>query len=461
MDLSKLTGLAGKMQHSTLTLLLWDQAVDAVLIEQSILGPSIRLMERFPRDETVYETVAARLAGHEIMPSRVVICLPRCEAVMRTIRYPAIVQNDLAQMVPFEATRHLPFPEDGRSLGFAFALTEDEKELDVHLLAARKADVSRVCDAMQAAGLPVDAVLVFSSLVAAGIGTAPSMLVVADAGHVELSLICNGLICDSMCLPRAGGPPLSTTVERMIASNRSVLGLAGVGRLITAGPLPLDKEQTEALSVTLGIEAERFAVPESISAVLGEVDTEPLIEGLQAVAAVSPPSLNLIESTRRSIPVSSRTKWMLGLAALLLIELIAGWTLWTRAPAGARAGVEKDLAALRRQAAPAQKLKDQNRMMRSELTQLHDLVNTRVSVMEIFKTLSDTFPEDTYLTALSYERGGQMRIRGRSKEPDKLPALLLMDVPFISSIEASDIDEKRGEYHSFSMTVALKGAENE
>jgi len=461
MDLSKLTGWAGKMQYSNLTLLLWDQVVDAVMIEQSILGPSILLMERFPRDEKVFETVAARVAELDKTPSRVVVCLPRSETVMRTMRYPALVQNDLEQMVPFEATRHLPFPEAERCLGYASALTEDEKELDVHLLAARKADVSRVCDAMQSTGLPVDAVLVFSSLTASGIGTAPSLLVVSDAEHIELSLICNGLICDSMSLPRTGGPPLSGSVERMIASNGSALGLAGVSRLITAGPVPLDREQKETLSVTLGIDAESPAVPESISAVLGEVDREPLVEGLQAVSTAPPPSLNLTESTRRSIPISRRSKWMMGLAAVLLIELVAGWILWANAPARASNGIEKDLSALRRSAEPAQKLKDQNRVMRSELTQLHELVNTRVSVMELFKTLSDTLPEDTYLTALSYERGGRMRIKGRSKEPDALPALLLLDVPFISTIEESDIDEKRGEYHSFSMTVSLKGAEDE
>lgn len=459
MDLNKLTGFAGKMQHSTLTLLLWDEAVDAVMIEQSILGPSILLMERLPRDEAVFETLATRLAELDKMPSRTVVCLPRSEVVMRTMRYPAVVQNDLEQMVPFEATRHLPFPEAERCLGYAFAPAEDEKNLDVLLLAARRADVSRTLDAMQAVGLPVDAALVYSALTATE--SEPAMLVISDVAHVELSLVCNGLVCDSMCLPRAGGPPLHSAVQQMIASNGPRLGLAGVGRLILAGPVPLAADQIEALSVTLGIEAEAPAVPEELAAALSEFDAEPQADALLAVSSVPPPSLNLTESTRRSIPVSRRTKWMTGLAALLLIELVAGWVLWTNAPARARNSVEKDLTTMRRRAEPAQKLKDQNRVMRSELTQLHELVNTRVSVMELFKVLSDTLPEDTYLTDLSYERGGRMRIKGRSKEPDTLPALLLLEVPFVSTIEESDIGEKRGEYHSFSMTVSLKGAEDE
>lgn len=471
MDLSRLTGLAGKMQQSTLSLLIWDEVVDAVLVEQSILGPSISVMERFSRqrpDESgpadrgdVYKTIAERIAETGRVPSRVTVCLPRSETVMRTLRYPALVQNDLDQMVPFEAARHLPFAENERCLGYAFAPGDDEKNLDVHLLAARKGDVRRGIEPVQAAGLPVDVVLVFSSLAAAGLGNAPSVLVVSDAAHIELSLVCNGLVCDSMCVPRDGGPPPAGLIQRMLASNRERIGPGGIARLVTAGPVPLETDQREALCVTLGVDAESLAVPEMLSAALGEFEGGVLAEGLLAVCSTPPSTLNLTSFASRRVPLSRRTKWVLGLAALLLIELIAGWVLWTNAPARALKKVEQEVSALRSEAKPAQKLKDQNRLMRNELLQLHDLVNNRASLMEMLKILSDTIPEGTYLTQVDYERGGRMRIRGRSKEPDALPALLLLDVPFVSTIEDSDIDEKRGEYHSFDLTFSLKGADDE
>lgn len=460
MDLSKLSGLADKIQHSSLTLLMWDDAVDVVMMEQSILGPAVRLMERLPRDEKRFETVAARVAELGKTPSRVVIAMPRSRTVMRTLRYPAVVQNDLEQMVPFEATRHLPIPEAERGLGYAAVPVDDGKKLDVHLLAARKEDLRGVLDSMESVGLPVDVVLTFSSLIAAEAGAVPTVLIISDAQRVELSLVCNGLVCDSMLLPRDGSGSLADPVQRMISSNNERLGAAGAARLIFAGPVPLEGELKEDLGTALGLTAESLAVPEGVSAALDEFDGEPMVESLCAASAFPAATLNLTESTRRTVPISRRTKWLAGLAALLLIEVVAGWILWTTAPARAISGIEKDLSAMRRKSAAAQKLKDQNRMMRNDLTQLHELVNTRVSVMELLKTLSDTFPEDTYLTALSYERGGRMRVKGRSKEPDTLHELLL-GVPFISTIEASDINEKRGEYHSFTMTVSLKGSDDE
>lgn len=461
MDLSRLAGLAGKLQHSTLSLLIWDEAVDVVMLERSILGPSICVMERFPNIGNVFDDIAARILETGKTPSRVTVCLPRAGTVMRTLRYPSMVQNDLEQMVQFEATRHLPFPEAERCLGYAFALAEDESSLDVHLLAARSSDVSRLVDSVQAAGLPVDVVLGFSSLAAGEFGDIPSLLVVSDATHIEVSLVCRGLVCDSMCMPRVNESQLNGTVQRMIASNHERIGPGGVARLVFAGPTPLAEGRQEELSVTLGIDSENLRVPETLTVALDEFGGEILEEGLLAVSSIPPPSLNLTAFSGRRVPLNRRTKWILGLAVLLLLEVVAGWILWTHAPARALKGIESELSALRHRAAPAQKLKDQNRVMRNELMQLHDLVNNRESVMEMLKILSDKIPEDTYLTEIDYERGGRMRIKGRSKEPDVLPALLLLDVPFVSTIEASDIDEKRGEYHSFSFTFSLKGAGDE
>jgi hypothetical protein len=461
MDVSRLTGLAGKMQQSTLSLLVWDEVVDAVMVEQSILGPSISVMERFPNGETVYETIAARVAATGKVPSRVTVCLPRSETVMRTLRYPALVQNDLEQMVPFEATRHLPFPETDRCLGYNFVQTEDHENLDVHLLAARSTSVNRVLTAVQAAGLPVDVALVFSSMTAGSLGTEPTVFVVSDVKHIEVSLVCNGLVCDSMCLPRNGGPPLIGAVQRIIASNHERIGPGGIARLVTAGPEPLGEGQKEELCVTLGLDAEALAAPEALSAPLKHYQGEVLVEALLAACSLPPPSLNLTAFAGRRVPMNRRTKWILGLTAVLLFELVAGWMLWMNAPARAQKSAEEKMLVLSRQAEPVQKMKDQNRAMRNELLALHDLVNNRASLMEMLQILSDKIPEDSYFTGLEYERGGRIKMEGRTKDPDALLALLMMDIPFVSMVEASDIGEKRGEYHSFSFTCSLKGADDE
>lgn len=454
--------LAGK---STLILIFRGSAVDAVWLEQSLLGPAVHLMERFPRDEQTPGAVAQRLLAAEKTPARVLVCLPRSIVMQRTLAYPVTVQNDLEQMLQFEASRHVPLPEADRRTAFMAESLPDGKQIGVNLLAARNSEISALLAPWIAAGIPVDEVSSLSSLLTPAAGDVPVLQILTDDQHIELALFANGLLQDSLLLDRnSAGFSKETLVDaarRMSVRHRELLGAEGIGKIVCSGTAELPEEFRNSLEVAFGMHLHALEIPEILRPALASVSAETVLaEALCAVIAEPPASLNLIDRSGRKVPLSRRTLIIAGLCALLAVELLIGWLIRTVSPAMALKSTERATAELKRRAAPIQPVKTQNRDLRSELEQLDEMGKTRVSIMSMLKVLSDTFPEDTYLQAFNYTRGDEIRVRGKSKAPDNLPHLI-QGLPFVSTIEASDTGEKEVDYYSFDISAALRSARDE
>ncbi len=100
---------------STLCILFRDEEVQAVFVDRTVLGAQVKFMERFPRDERVYEEIAKLTKSVEKTPSRVLLCPPREMVMQRTLSYPAVAPADIASMIQFEATRHVEDSLVGRA----------------------------------------------------------------------------------------------------------------------------------------------------------------------------------------------------------------------------------------------------------------------------------------------------------------------------------------------------------
>ena len=74
--------------------------------------------------------------------------------------------------------------------------------------------------------------------------------------------------------------------------------------------------------------------------------------------------------------------------------------------------------------------------------------------MEIMQKVSDALPEDTYLRQFSCDNE-EISLRGNSKEPDKLPELV-MALPFVDTINKSEIGRKNGDYYEFTLEARLR-----
>ena len=454
--------IAGK---SSLILIFRDSTVDAVWLEQSLLGPAVHLMERFLRDEQTPEQVAQRLHAMAKAPARVLVCLPRSMVMQRTLFYPLTVQNDLAQMLQFEASRHVPLPEADRRIAFMAVSLPDGKQLGVNLLAARNSEISAVLAPWTAAGIPVDEVSSLSSLLTPAAGDVPVLQILTDDAHIELVLFANGLLQDSLLLDRTSAgfskETLADAARRMSVRHRELLGAEGIGRIVCSGTAELPEDFRNSLEVAFGMHLHALEIPEILRPAISSASAEPVLtEALCAVAAEPPSSLNLIDRSGRKVPLSRRTLIIAGLCALLAAELLIGWLVRTVSPAIALKSAERETAELKRRAASILPVKTQNRDLRSELEQLDELGKNRVSIMGMLKTLSDTLPEDTYLLGVTYTRGDEIQIKGRSKKPDQLPHLL-QSVPFVKTIEESDTGEKTDEYYGFGLSAALRSARDE
>lgn len=460
-NMPEMKWMAGK---SNLVLIFRDRTVDAVWTEQSLLGPAIRLMERVPRDAQMPEFLAAKIRAADKTPARILVCLPRSMVMQRTLAYPVAVQNDLSQMLQFEAARHVPLPEADRRIAFASAPLPGGKQIGVNLLAARNSEISALIAPLVAAGIPVDEVSSLSSLLVPSADGVPVLMILTDDAHIELALFANGLLQDSLLVSRHadgfGKETLVDAARRMIVRHHETLGSEGIGRIICAGESELPEDFRNSLEVFFGVHLHALEVPEILQAVVSSSAAPVLTEALCASVAEPPASLNLIDRSGRKVPLSRRTLMVAGLCALLAAELIAGGLIRTFSPAMALKAAEHDTVELKRRAAPIQVVKNQNRELRSELEQLTTLGKTRVSIMGMMKTLSDTLPEDTYLTSIAYSRGDDIKLKGRSKVPDQLPQLI-QSIPFVKTIEESDTGEKTDEYYGFTISAALRSARDE
>lgn len=438
---------------ANMCILFRDEAVEVVFVDRTVLGAHIKFMERMPRNEQVFEAVAGLMQSEEKMPGRVLLCVPRELAMQRTLRYPAMAPADVANMIQFEATRHVPLPENERALGWCAVPSPDEKQVVINLLASRETDVRALIGRFEEVGVPVDEAVPFSSAILPILGNKPTLLVVSDTRNVELCLYGEGQLQDTQVLAKdaPGFSPerVITAARQMAAKNKGWLGMEGIGRLLLTGNASLSDAFEADLGAAFGLRVQPLETPEAFSAL-----EEPLTDVLLAASAEISPDLNLIEHSGRKVPLGKRTILVASLCALLAIEMLAWMAFKTGAPALQRKQVSEEIAKVRRRAAPIQRMKDKNREMRRQLYRLDEICSQHVGAMQIWGGLSELLPEDTYLQ-LAYFKGETLHFRGQSMEPDRLPELLLAS-PYVEAISKSDIGKKEGDYHSFSITVTMR-----
>ncbi|WP_372808331.1 hypothetical protein [Pontiella sp.] len=443
---------------TTMCILFRDETVDAVFIDRNMLGAQIKFMERLPRDELVFEEIAKLMRSVEKTPARVLLCVPRDLAMQRTLRYPAMAPADIANMIQFEATRHVPLPEADRAVAWVAVEAPEEKQVVLNLVAARDADIRELVANFEEVGVPIDEALPFSAALYSVLGSVPTLLVVADGRHLELCLYGQGQLQDSQLIP-VNVPGFSpervlTAARQMVVKHRAWLGMEGIGRVMLTGGARLSDAFEADLGAAFGLNVQPLALPEELAAV-----DEPLTDALLAASSDLPMDLNLIEHSGRKVPIGKRTIVVAALCALLAIELVAWFGFKTAAPALQRKQVAEEMAKIRRRAAPIQRMQDRNREMRKQLYRLDQICNLHIGAMQVLGGLSELLPEDSYLYSLYYSNG-TLYIRGHSKEPDRLPGLL-QDSPFVEGISKSDIGKKEGDYHSISMTVTMRTPDEE
>lgn len=445
--------------RTTMCILFHDEVVDVVFIDRTVLGTQIRFMEQLSRDNLIFEEAARLMKSVEKTPARVLLCPPRDMVMQRTLTYPALAEPEIAGMVQFEATRHVPLDEKDRALAWSAVTLEGEKKLLLNLVAARKSELRELIGRFESAGVPIDEAAPFSSAVVSALAGQPTLMIDTDENHVELCLYGNGQLRDSQILaadtPGFSSGRVVAAARQMAAKNRSWLGMEGVGRVVSIGPRQLSEAFNADLGAAFGLSVKPLLVPEN----LYSGDSAFLAEAVLAAMTELPREMNLSEHSDRKVPLSRKTIVVASLCALLAIELL-GWAVFrTMAPGMQRKEVAAEIAKMRRRAAPIQRMKDRNREMRAQLYRLEDICGSHVTAMQVLLELSELLPTETYLNVVQL-REGSLTIRGSSKEPDRLPEIM-MGSPYVEAISKTDIGKKEGDYHTISMTVTLRSSDEE
>lgn len=449
------------LKKSSMCILLRDEMAEVAFIDYTILGGHVKFTERLPRDEHLYEAVAGLMRSAAKTPARVTLCVPRGSVMQRTLRYPAAVQNDIAGMIQLEATRHVPLPETDRALGWSAVPTPDEKQLTLNLVAARQSEIRALNGRFRAAGVPIDEAVPLSSALSDTLGSAPTLLALADSRSVELCLYGEGQLQDSQLMDRAApdfdSERVVNATRQMAAKHKAWLGDEGIGRIIKAGAADLPDMLETELETAFGVRVRALNLPGGL---VGASVGDEFIEVVLAAASDLPPELNLARTSDRKVPVSKRTVMISALVLVLLLEVVAGYAFYTTAPARQRKRVASEVSSLRRRSANAIRLKERNRELRRQLFWMEDISRGRVSVMAILKDLSEAVPEDTYLRALTYRGGEGVRMTGYSKDPERLPELLEA-LPMVDMISSSDIEREINDYHEFKLSITLRSPDEE
>lgn len=434
-----------------LSIFMWDEVLDAVLVEHSVLGPEIRLAERLPRSHEVLAELGDKIAKLEINDLFVRVSIPRESVLLRTVSYPAVVKENLETMLPLEANRHLPLPENDRAI--AWTTAENDDELLLEMVAVKQSALNELLAPLAEAGLKADYALPASAFLAQWTDEKPTLILVNDAQHAEVILCSHGLLRETVLLNQPNAEKVVDTAQRMLVHNRKWLGDEGVTQIIGTGPIALSEELQNELSVTFGLTAKPLTAPD-------EENTEP-VEALRAAMENLPETLNLTEARARKFTMTRRTITISALAAVLLIQLIAWPILFAQAPRAAQDRLNRKIRQLKKESGPFQKMKTEIRQMRDELSGLEKLSQDQLSMMQVLKIVSDTLPEDSYLTRIRFNKERELSLTGQSKNPSALSGILL-ELPFVADITKSDSKERsNSEYSNFTLNFTVKDMTHE
>ena len=210
----------------------------------------------------------ARITANRVMPA-----VAGQAVIVRSMKFPAMPQNELAQAVRFEAERYIPFPVEEATMDFDITgEMSDTGEQEVMLVAAQRSIVESHIEVLKAAKLQPLAMDVQPFALARSLNTYLSTAVDGHAGNVALIDV------------GAGTTDLVIFRQEILRFTRIIpIGGTYFTRAI-AGRLGIAEEQAESLKVTrgqvpLGTD-QNFDSPEDaqlctvISGVMGELVTE-------------------------------------------------------------------------------------------------------------------------------------------------------------------------------------------
>lgn len=384
---------------------------------------------------------------------KVVLVVPRGQAVLRDLELPAGTPEELASMVRFQVEREIPLPMDEIRYSFVEA-GRAEGKVRVQVAAVRRELLEPAVAAIEGAGLKVAGVVVSSyGLLALQADPALSVLVEVGAGEAEILLAEGGRMEFSRVatLPEgAVAEALAEEIERTLRSWNSKAPGREVGGILLAG----EGAEAETLAAALSARLSRKIV------VAGPGDLETATAagvclGLLRGAAI-PDLLNPPSAKKRFTPTKAhRLGAAAGLAVLLLLA-VSQIALGNRRSELAKK--RADLKELEPRAADVVRTSRQASLAQ----QWYRDRNVWLGTLQALRKAVDS--QNLWITGATFEDGGQVRLQGKARDDRHVTALVtaLEKSGQFAKLKAPDVKQNtdKTEYRrDFVLTGLLAGAE--
>ena len=371
--------------------------------------------------------VSGALAKAGIRERRVVVCLPARSVVVKQVKLPPAAQDQLAQLVQYEAQRHLPLPVEQLAPGFQVLRRENggtaEPGQQVLMAIARRPDLMRLEKALVAEGITVegygiDALSVTDAYLNGAEANGTARLVLApEAEGVHAQVVHGRDLLLSRYLT-GKGEEWAPELRRSLAA----FGLDRPGTHIGEAVLLGEGDEAE-VSRAVGLAVRRAAgsqVPE-------------LPPGWGAVAGLASQWLG-IGSHGVRIPAQGweasdgRQGASLVVAGLVAAVLaVTALVVWQVARQSSQQRETRLAITEAKQIAREQKLLDALVKKRDRLRAQADAVGLssgRMPPLEVLREVANRAPSEVWLTRLTYQPGRPLQIEGTTRNPAQVTLYL-------------------------------------
>ena len=356
------------------------------------------------------DRVRRSIRSYDALRDRVVLGIPRDEAVVRWMELPLEVEENLDQMVRFQVERLEP-TEENASYFEHQVLERDETDgrLLIRITMLPRTTLDRYLEILQPADLYPVAIRLSSIAYhqilqthADGMpGEQPCLVLAVNPGAVEMVVVSGA----GKCFSRKAGlredrePTLSSILRQVDAFLTGALA----GALF--GEFRARFEDCELLRAQL-----RLAPPN-----LRAEAVEPFLPAaglaISGLSRLGPARSNLIPEEKRLVLERSSmapTALLAGLLAVMAVALL-GRDYFQQSDLTHRIQAELDL--LQPGIQEVMSLRDRTRQAEARLEELQQLMQGRHKVLDVLREMTEKIPDDAYLDQLSI-RGDQITMMG-------------------------------------------------
>lgn len=373
------------------------------------------------------------------------IGIPQERTLVREIRLPSAVRENLAQTVRYEADRYLPLPEEEVFSDFQLIGEDPEaQELRVLVVAAKRTEIATAMELAEAAGIGVQGIApsnaAWVNLLSGlnGRSSPPVFHLVSDTpAGVGLTAAENGKLIGWRTLRKTGDGDLAPgELDRALGSFGHGNGDGhGPAPVVVCPPDPDGRLEETTRRSDAGIEVRAVTLEE-----LGVPSWEVLGAYGLAMGGIrkQPSQVNLLPAAMRKRPSRVGLYLVLALAALNVLAGI-GWVgseLVRQRLAEHR--VEDEIDRLRKKVTAVENLQKDLDATEARAEFLNRIEAERLPVLEVLLELSSAIPESAWLREINIS-GDRVRIDGYAEAAAKLIPVIdasprTTDVAFLSAI---------------------------